>query len=900
MLRSLTAFALLGIATIHCGPATPPAYEWRVYGSDAASTKFAPLTQIDSTNFDDLRVIWRWHARDRKLARAHNVENYMHNRSTPIVINGILYTSTPLNHIVALDAATGEELWLFDPEAWKVKGWVGHRGVAYWNDGDHARIIFGTSSAYLYSLDANTGLPDPDFGVGGRVDLTKGMYRDVERENYGVLSPPTICKNVIVVGSSIVDYTHHAPHPEFAEPGDVRGFDVRTGEQLWDFHMIPQEGEFGNDTWENDSWKRYGAGNVWSFISADDDLGYVYLPTSSVSADTYGGERPGDNLFGESLVCLDVRTGERVWHYQIVHHGLWDYDLSAAPILLDIVVDGKPIKAVAQLTKQAFCFVFDRVTGEPVWPIEERPVPPSKLEGESASPTQPFPTRPAPFNQQGVHEDSLIDFTPQLRQRALERISGHDYGPLYTPPSERGTVVIPGGAGASGWVGAAAHPGKGWIYVPSHNGATLIRVTRQLDPNSFTRYRGHGQDEPNIDGLEITKPPYGRITAIDLNTGDHVWMRPMGKGPVDHPLLKDLNLPDLGWNTRYFPIATPNLLFVASESATSFNRQPYDVDPERYLWALSLEDGHTLGRVDLPGNAYGQPITYMAGGRQYVALPIGTWREGADFVALAIPEAGEQLAPNVYGREDSDHPRYYDAVAAFEAGDVDSLSALLKNHKDLTAASGYLSENYSYESFRGATLLHRFVGNPDGSQMPDTTAAMVGLLLTSGAEPNATTLDSSSAMKLLLDSRRNNFKQELAALLLKAGADAHNGDGYPMAATALHGDEELSQLLLDHGARSELRFAAALNRVVEMASYFNKDGSLVEAVADGFRFGAPPWAKPSAPTRQFFLNEALHAAAGTGAVEAAEFLVEPVPTSTLSCHGSQGSGMMAHGRSTKP
>ena len=351
------------------------------------------------------------------------------------------------------------------------------------------------------------------------------------------------------MGSKVHDY----PLAKEMPPGDVRGFDVRTGKQLWHFRSIPGEGEFGNETWDEGSWKTTGGANVWTLMSADEELGYVYLPFGTPSNDYFGGQRPGDGLFGESLVCLDARTGKRVWHFQMVHHGLWDYDLPAAPNLIDIRVNGKPVKAVAQVSKQGFCYVFDRVTGEPIWPIEERPVPQSTMPGERSSPTQPFPTRPAPFDRQGITENDVIDFTPELRKAALSVLEKYNYGPLFTPPSlEKPTILMPGIAGGASWSGAAFDPETGILYVPSN---TLpFAVTMKKSPVPHADYVGEIAPVETLQGVPLWKPPYGRITAIDLNTGDHRWMVPMGDLAQSNPALKQLGLPPLG-TTRARPRA---------------------------------------------------------------------------------------------------------------------------------------------------------------------------------------------------------------------------------------------------------------------------------------------------------------------------------------------------------
>jgi glucose dehydrogenase len=433
----------------------PPDVEWRTYGGTYAGGRYSPLAQIDRDNVQRLQVAWRWRSPDHDvMARNSSIETYA-NEATPLMVGGVLYVSTSLSQVAAIDAATGQTLWVHDPEVWKLgtppnHGWV-HRGVAHWTDGREARIFIGTGNAFLIALDARTGQPIPSFGNGGRIDLTEGLGREVDRLWYSVTSPPVVVRDVVVVGASIFDYPMRPDMP----PGHVRGFDARTGQARWTFHAIPQAGEAGNETWEGESWKITGSANVWAPMSADEDLGYVYLPFSTPANDYYGGHRHGDNLFGESLVCLDAATGRRVWHYQFVRHGVWDYDVPAAPNLADVNVDGRRVKAVAQVTKQAFVFVFDRVTGRPLWPIEERPVPQSKVPGEKTAATQPFPTRPAPVDQQGVRPEDVIDFTPELRRQALDILERYDWGPLYTPPSGRGTILVPGVAGGPSWSGAA-------------------------------------------------------------------------------------------------------------------------------------------------------------------------------------------------------------------------------------------------------------------------------------------------------------------------------------------------------------------------------------------------------------------------------------------------------------
>ncbi|MFQ5571519.1 MAG: T9SS type A sorting domain-containing protein, partial [Rhodothermales bacterium] len=487
---------------------------------------------------------------------------------------------------------------------------------------------------------ADTGRPILDFGIEGRIDLTKGLRRPINRFFYGVSSPPLVCNNTVIVGASILD----APVVKEMPPGDIRGFDARTGNVKWIFESVPQGDSEGAETWENESWRHTGNTNVWPPMSCDEELGIVYLPFGTPSNDYYGGHRPGDNLFAESLVAVDVETGEKVWHYQMVHHGIWDYDLPAAPNLVDITVNGKQIKAVAQITKHSFTFVFDRVTGEPVWPIEERPVPQSTVPGERTAATQPFPTRPLPFDRQGITENDLIDFTPSLNQQALTILQRYDHGPLFTPPTQRGTIAVPGVSGSASWSGAAVDPDKGILYVPSMTPPFILRVAPATS-NPHYNFSGSFEYGPiGPQNLPLLKPPYGRITAIDLNTGEHLWVSPVGEGPRNHTAIQHLNLPKLGWARRSFPLLTKTLLFVAQEGITlSRGGSPLgwaaeigsrNHDPN--LRAFDPDDGTEWATIRLPGNATGAPISYMAAGQQYIVVPVGGASHPAELVALTL------------------------------------------------------------------------------------------------------------------------------------------------------------------------------------------------------------------------------------------------------------------------
>ncbi len=620
--------------------------EWPSYGADKASSKYAPLTPLTRDNVEQLRVVWRWRSVDQPILQADPELWTMAYEATPLMVHGVLHTSTSLSQVAAIDAATGKTLWVHDPKSYQYGsppnlGFV-HRGVAYWQDGADQRILIATGDAYLIALDAQTGKPLPQFGDQGRIDLAQGLRRPVNRAYYGVSSPPIICRDIVVVGASILD----SPREQAMPPGDVRGFDVRTGAKRWTFRSVPQGDEMGSETWAHESWNDIGNTNVWTMMSCDEALGYVYLPFSTPSNDYYGGQRLGNNLFAESLVALKAQTGQRVWHFQMVHHGLWDYDLPAAPNLADVTVNGKRIRAVAQVSKQGFCYVFDRVTGEPVWPIEERPVPPSTIPGEHASPTQPVPTKPLPFDRQGVTLQDLIDFTPELYQEARKVLMTYAHGPLFTPPTRKGTMILPGVIGGASWSGAAFHPDTGMLYIPSVTLPSILTLQETPISGGASAYAGKNRFRfRGPSGLPLIKPPYGRITAIDLNTGEHRWMRPMGEGPRRHPALASLNLPPLGSPRRSFVFATKSLLFVAQQGIRrfrGFSPRGYalEVSTENdkpFLLALDPATGARVAQIAIPGNASGSPMTYQIDGKPYIIVPIGGASLPAELVALSLP-----------------------------------------------------------------------------------------------------------------------------------------------------------------------------------------------------------------------------------------------------------------------
>lgn len=648
--------AVVGTSTV--GTSTPPGtqgtvrtpgtpdVEWSHYGGNAGSQKYSPLDQINKDNVGKLKIAWRWASPDNPVVEANPMSRPGMYHDTPLMVKGVLYTVTSLGQIAAINPATGASIWVFDPANWRAGrpgnlGFV-HRGISYWSDGTRERLLLGTSDAYLISVDAKTGVLDQSFGQDGRVDLMAGLAHAVRSTNYSVTAAPIICRDVVVVGASI----HDVPMQKEWPRGDVSGFDVRTGKKLWTLHSIPQKGEYGNDSWRDDSFTYTGSTNVWTNMSADEELGYVYLPFGTPTDDWYGGHRPGANLFAESLVALDARTGERKWHFQAVHHGVWDYDLPAAPVLADIRVNGKEIKAVAQVSKQGFTYVFDRRTGTPVWPIEERPVAQSTVPGERTSATQPFPTKPPAFERQGLTESDLIDFTPELKQAALEAIKPFDYGPLYTPPSEKGTIAMPGWIGGANWAGAAFDPEHGTLYVPSVTSPIVIQLVKPDPAKSNLLYiRGGVQAPPTLDGLPIVKPPYGRVTAIDLNQGATKWVAAVGDGPREHPLLKALNLPPLGAPLRNAPLVTKGLLFIATGQGNLGGGRNLPVggrplstgvpaEPIK-LRAYDKATGALVWDFVPPSRPLASPMTYMYQGVQYLVVATGSGAS-AELIAFTV------------------------------------------------------------------------------------------------------------------------------------------------------------------------------------------------------------------------------------------------------------------------
>ena len=632
----------LALAAIAAKDPDNAATEWHFYSGDNGARKYSPLDQINKANVSALQIAWRRPQIDPAVATIVPPSVRLSNnfRSTPLMVKGVMYASNGIGLAEAFDPENGRTLWVQKPGGDEVRP-GSNRGVAHWRQGADERL-FTFRGHSLFALNPRTGEPIAEFGNKGAVDLNDGL--DTTLGQWHWTSAPLVVKDVVVMGSAMAE--QDSATRQEGQPGDVRGYDVRTGKLRWTFHVVPRDGEDGRETWEDEAWRYTGAGNVWALMSADEDLGYVYLPTTSVTNDMYGGHRRGNGLFSDCIVCIDARTGRRVWYYQTVHHDLFDYDNPAAPILVDITVDGRRIKALAQITKQSFAYVLDRTNGRPVWPIDERPVPQSDVPGEQSSPTQPFPTKPPAFDRQSVADDDLIDFTPELRAMALDVVSHYRRGPLFTPPSvvssdpngRLGTIQLAGSVGGADWTGAAVDPETGVLYVPSMTNPFVANLIPGKPEETNLRFRASDRrliQLPN--GLPLVKPPYGRITAIDLNRGEQLWMVPNGDGPRNHPLLKDLRLPPLGQAVRAAPLVTKTLLFVTEGDQINVRTPPggggkkiraYDKATGTVVWEYEMDAGST-----------GTLMTYLHKGRQYLVVAIGGQNHPAEFIAFALHTA---------------------------------------------------------------------------------------------------------------------------------------------------------------------------------------------------------------------------------------------------------------------
>jgi len=619
-------------------------YEWLSYHNDTHATRYAPLDQINRDNVGNLEIAWRWSTQNHGPNAEFNYE------STPIMADGVLYTTAGRRRdVVAIDPVTGENLWMFrfDEGARRGPRVNSGRGVSYWREGGESRIILVTPGYYMISLDTATGRPDPAFGDNGVVDLRVGQEDrfdiDIEEIPSGLTAPPVIVDDVVVIGAAFP--SGGSPRSMKGPAGNIRGYDIRTGERLWIFHTIPQEGEFGTETWRNNSNEFTGNGGSWATMSADLERGIVYVPVEAATGDMYGGHRPGDNLFSQSLVALDARTGERIWHYQLIHHDIWDYDPPTAPVLADLEVNGQTIPAAIQVTKQGMVYTLNRLTGEPVWPIEERAVPQSTIPGEQSSPTQPFPTKPAPFERQGLTKEDLLDWTPEIRAEAERILEQYTYGPVFTPATLRtednlGTLFMPGFGGGANWQGVAFDPETNMLYVPSTSHPMAIGLTRDTffedSDFDYAMARGFGVEGPF--GLPLIKPPYGRITAIDMNAGEHVWMMANADTPEEireHPKLRGVDIPErTGHGDRGGLLVTSSLLF-AGEGAGLYGGQTGGGPIFR---AHDKATGDIISEFELPAKQTGLPMTYQIDGVQYIVVPVGDTGHPGELVALKVAE----------------------------------------------------------------------------------------------------------------------------------------------------------------------------------------------------------------------------------------------------------------------
>jgi quinoprotein glucose dehydrogenase len=657
--------------------------EWPLYTADLKGTRYSPLDQINGDNFDDLEMAWHFKTDNLGSHPEYKLEG------TPLMVDGVLYTTGGTRRAaIALDGKTGELIWMYSLREGKRGGYaprqLSGRGLSYWTDGEGtARVLYITPGYRLISLDAATGVPDPAFGKNGILDLKVGVVKgnneqiDLVTGEIGLHATPTVVGDKIIVGSAMkegftVDTSNNSK-------GLVRAFDVRTGDLVWRFDTMPGPGEFGNDTWLDGSWANNGNTGVWTQITVDEELGLVYLPVESPTSDFYGGARPGDNLFGESLVCVDLNTGERKWYFQFVHHPIWDHDMSSAPLLADVEIDGEMRKVVAVPSKQSFLYVFDRVTGEPIWPIVETPMPEGDVPGEWYAPTQPIPSWPPAYARNHLEvPDDVIDFTPEMRAKGLEILQRYKIGPIYNPAitgsvdGMLGAIVVGNASGGTNWPGGGMDPETNIVYVPASNsyvsGASVVKpppgfsdIEYQygLEGQTFTVFNAAGAgsnpdaDEPirsfgpkieakpvprlAVDGLPIVKPPYGLLAAIDLHDGELLWSVPHGDTPDEvrnHPALKGMDIPKTGQRGSVGLLVTKTLVVMGDPQITTTNEHPRGA----MLRGYDKATGEQLGAVLMPAGQSGSPMTYAIDGKQYIVVAVSGGPYSGDYIAYALPE----------------------------------------------------------------------------------------------------------------------------------------------------------------------------------------------------------------------------------------------------------------------
>ena len=623
--------------------------EWRSYGGDIKNTRYSPLDQIDAANFNDLEVAWRIKMSSFGPNPEYNFQ------STPLMVDGVIYsTAGSRRAVIAADAGTGELLWMHRLDEGErgaaTPRRLSGRGLAYRDDGASGQIVYVTLGYQLIVLDAATGHRMSSFGTDGVVDLMQNMDQDIDplAGEIGLHAAPLVVGDTIVIGAAHVPGS--APRSMRNTKGYVRGFDADTGSRKWIFHTIPGNDEFGNDSWLNDSWRYTGNTGVWGQISADLEAGIVYFATEMPTNDYYGGHRHGDNLFSDSLVAVDIDSGDRLWHFQAIHHDVWDWDFPCAPIIADVVIDGVERKIVAQPSKQAWLYVFDRITGEPIWPIEERPIETSDVPGELLSATQPYPTKPPAYDRQGVSLDDLVDFTPEIRSRAEEIAARHRIGPIFTPITVSepdgviGTLMLPSAGGGTNWPGGSIDPETGIAYLYSFTDVTVLGLINDPERSDMNFIRGRARGIPavdaalNIDGIPLIKPPWGRITAIDLKQGEILWQVAHGETPdniKNHPLLQGIDIPRTGRIGRVGTLITKSLV-IAAESGGTITLP--SGEEGAYLRAYDKVTGADAGQVVVPAAASGSPMTYMHDGQQYIVFAISGGGFAGELIAYRLPE----------------------------------------------------------------------------------------------------------------------------------------------------------------------------------------------------------------------------------------------------------------------
>ena len=602
---------LLALATLSSAAGVAQT-DWPAVGGDPGATRFSPLNQITRENVGGLEVAWTFHTGGLGFAPATAIQ------CTPIIVDGTMYLTSPDTQVIALDAATGTEKWRYNPHRTKLR-YLYNRGVAWWSDGASARrILFATPDGFLYSLNADTGIPDPAFGTDGIVDLRHGIDQDLRDRVYGATAAPVVFEDRVIVGVSLDEGYEGGP-------GDVRAFDIRSGKEAWRFHTVPRPGEFGHDTWAGESWRNRSGVNAWSGATVDVKRQLVFVGTGSPGYDFYGANRPGNNLFANCVIALDGRTGQRVWHQQLVHHDVWDYDLPYPPVLVTVNHGGQPIDAVAQVTKQGLLFLFERATGRPLFEIEERPVPASTMPGEQTSPTQPFPVRPPAFVRQGFFEEDLTERTPEARAAVRARLAAAGFNGLYEPPSLAGTIANPGTLGGANWSGASFDPASGWLYVNANELPRLLRLVPGDTPDQPYLEKGEARIFDH-EGYPGVKPPWGTLTAIDLNRGEIAWQVPLG----EFAELTRRGVPPTGTRNLGGCIVTAGgLVFVGATVDRKF--RAFDSSHGRVLWER-----------ELPFAGHAAPSTYAVNGRQYVVIAAGGGGKlgtpsGDAYVAYALP-----------------------------------------------------------------------------------------------------------------------------------------------------------------------------------------------------------------------------------------------------------------------